>query len=157
VIFLVVGGCFVLLAKVLLTFVIAIGPIAVLCLMSKPTTNFFRAWLPIALNAVALSLVVFLVLGLSFFGLEQLLQAMQSSVAVGAAHPAHVIEAAATYLTFVVVLCIGLYHVVPLTSQVGRVVAAYLARPIASGASNADAATRQGMVARVAELGAQGK
>jgi type IV secretion system protein VirB6 len=65
--FLCVAVFVVTLATVFLTFVIAIGPLFVLCLAWKPTQRFFDSWLSMLLNAVVLSWFAFFALGLSAF------------------------------------------------------------------------------------------
>ncbi|MBI3345668.1 MAG: type IV secretion system protein [Burkholderiales bacterium] len=53
------------LAKVVLTFTIAVGPLFVLCLAWQPTARFFDSWLSMLLNAVVLTWFAFFALGLS--------------------------------------------------------------------------------------------
>lgn len=65
VIFLCIALFTVTLAKVFLTFVIAIGPLFVLSLAWKPTAKFFDSWLSMVLNAVVLAWFAFFALGLS--------------------------------------------------------------------------------------------
>jgi len=55
------------LAKVILTFVVAIGPLFILCLAWQPTQRFFDAWLSMLLNAVVLAWIAYFSLGLSLF------------------------------------------------------------------------------------------
>ncbi|MEO7853935.1 MAG: type IV secretion system protein [Rubrivivax sp.] len=55
VIFLCIALFVVSLAKLLLTFVIAVGPIFMLCLAWRPTQRFFDSWLSMVLNTVVLS------------------------------------------------------------------------------------------------------
>jgi type IV secretion system protein VirB6 len=55
------------LSKLLLTFVIAVGPLFVLCLAWRPTARFFDSWLSMVLNAVVLSWFAFFALGLSTY------------------------------------------------------------------------------------------
>lgn len=55
------------LAKVVLTFVIAIGPLFILCLAWRPTQRFFDSWLSMLLNSVVLSWIAFFCLGISTF------------------------------------------------------------------------------------------
>lgn len=55
------------LAKVFLTFTIAVGPLFVLCLAWRPTAKFFDSWLSMLLNAVVLTWIVFFALGLSAY------------------------------------------------------------------------------------------
>lgn len=55
------------LSKLLLTFVIAVGPLFILCLAWRPTARFFDSWLSMVLNAVVLSWFAFFALGLSTY------------------------------------------------------------------------------------------
>ncbi|HRH88352.1 MAG TPA: type IV secretion system protein [Rubrivivax sp.] len=55
------------LAKMVLTFVIAVGPIFMLCLAWRPTQRFFDSWLSMLLNAVVLAWFAFFALGLSVY------------------------------------------------------------------------------------------
>ncbi|MFP8778100.1 type IV secretion system protein [Hydrogenophaga sp. RWCD_12] len=55
------------LAKLFLTFVIAIGPLFILCLAWRPTARFFDSWLSMLLNAVVLTWFAFFALGLSAY------------------------------------------------------------------------------------------
>lgn len=65
--FLCIGLFVVTLAKLLLTFVIAIGPLFVLTLAWRPTARFFDSWLSMLLNAVVLTWFAFFALGLSTY------------------------------------------------------------------------------------------
>ncbi len=65
IVFLVIGLFVVTLAKVFLTFVIAVGPLFILCLAWRPTARFFDSWLSMLLNAVVLTWFAFFALGLS--------------------------------------------------------------------------------------------
>ena len=67
VIFLCIALFVVTLSKLFLTFVIAIGPVFVLCLAWRPTQRFFDSWLSMVLNAVVLTWFAFFALGLSAF------------------------------------------------------------------------------------------
>jgi type IV secretion system protein VirB6 len=77
VIFLCIALFIVTLAKLILTFVIAVGPIFVLCLAWRPTARFFDSWLSMLLNAVVLTWFSFFALGLSAFVGDALVQAIQ--------------------------------------------------------------------------------
>ena len=77
VIFLCIALFVVTLAKVFLTFVIAIGPLFVLCLAWRPTARFFDSWLSMVLNAVVLTWFAFFALGLSAYMGDALVQAIQ--------------------------------------------------------------------------------
>lgn len=67
VVFLCVALFVVTLSKLLLTFVIGIGPIFVLALAWRPTARFFDSWLSMLLNAVVMTWFAFFALGLSTF------------------------------------------------------------------------------------------
>ena len=66
-IFLVLGAFVALLGKLILTFALAIGPLAILCLLFKPTARFFDSWVSFVLSAVVLSWFVFFALGMSLY------------------------------------------------------------------------------------------
>jgi len=55
------------LSKLLLTFVIAVGPLFILCLAWRPTARFFDSWLSMVLNTVVLAWFAFFALGLSTY------------------------------------------------------------------------------------------
>jgi type IV secretion system protein VirB6 len=78
VVFLCIALFVVTLSKLLLTFVIAIGPLFILCLAWRPTARFFDSWLSMVLNAVVLTWFAFFALGLSAFMGNQLFAAIQS-------------------------------------------------------------------------------
>lgn len=67
VLFLCIGLFVVTLAKLFLTFVIAIGPLFILCLAWRPTARFFDSWLSMVLNSVVLTWFAFFALGLSTY------------------------------------------------------------------------------------------
>jgi len=67
VIFLCIALFVVTLSKLFLTFVVAIGPLFILCLAWRPTARFFDSWLSMVLNAVVLTWFAFFALGLSAF------------------------------------------------------------------------------------------
>lgn len=77
VIFLCIAMFVVTLAKVFLTFVIAVGPLFVLCLAWRPTARFFDSWLSMLLNSVVLTWFAFFALGLSAYMGDALVQAIQ--------------------------------------------------------------------------------
>jgi type IV secretion system protein VirB6 len=66
------------LAKLVLTFVIAVGPIFLLCLAWRPTARFFDSWLSMVLNAVVLTWFAFFALGLSVYMGQAMVQVVQS-------------------------------------------------------------------------------
>ena len=67
IVFLCIALFVVTLSKLFLTFVIAIGPLFVLCLAWRPTARFFDSWLSMVLNAVVLTWFAFFALGLSAY------------------------------------------------------------------------------------------
>jgi type IV secretion system protein VirB6 len=77
VIFLCIALFVVSLAKLFLTFVIAVGPLFVLCLAWRPTARFFDSWLSMLLNAIVLAWFAFFALGLSAYMGDTLVQAIQ--------------------------------------------------------------------------------
>jgi type IV secretion system protein VirB6 len=66
------------LAKLALTFVIAVGPIFLLCLAWRPTARFFDSWLSMVLNAVVLTWFASFALGLSVYMGQAIVQVVQS-------------------------------------------------------------------------------
>ena len=77
VVFLCIALFVVTLAKLFLTFVIAVGPLFVLCLAWRPTARFFDSWLSMVLNAVVLTWFAFFALGLSAFMGDAMFKAIQ--------------------------------------------------------------------------------
>ncbi len=78
VVFLCIALFVVTLSKVFLTFVIAIGPLFMLCLAWRPTARFFESWLSMLLNAVVLTWFAFFALGLSAYMGQSLVLAVQA-------------------------------------------------------------------------------
>jgi type IV secretion system protein VirB6 len=78
VVFLCIALFVVSLAKLVLTFVIATGPIFVLCLAWRPTARFFDSWLSMLLNSVVLTWFAFFALGLSIYMGQAMVQVVQS-------------------------------------------------------------------------------
>lgn len=66
------------LAKMVLTFTIAVGPLFVLCLAWRPTARFFDSWLSMMLNAVVLTWFASFALGLSIYMGQAMVQVVQS-------------------------------------------------------------------------------
>lgn len=64
------------LAKVLLTFALAVGPVFILCLAWRPTARFFDSWLSLILNATVLAWFAFFSLGLGAYMGEAIVQAI---------------------------------------------------------------------------------
>ncbi len=65
VIFLCLALFVVTLAKMFMTFTIAVGPLFILCLAWRPTAKFFDSWLSMLLNSMVLTWFAFFALGLS--------------------------------------------------------------------------------------------
>ena len=77
VVFLCIALFVVTLSKLFLTFVLAIGPLFILCLAWRPTARFFDSWLSMVLNAVVLTWFAFFALGLSAFMGVSMFKAIQ--------------------------------------------------------------------------------
>ncbi|WP_046113436.1 type IV secretion system protein [Aquincola tertiaricarbonis] len=77
IVFLCVALFVVTLAKLLMAFVIAVGPLFVLCLAWRPTARFFDSWLSVVLNTVVLGWFAFFALGLSMYLGETIVQAVR--------------------------------------------------------------------------------
>jgi type IV secretion system protein VirB6 len=67
------------LAKLLLGFALAAGPLFVLCLAFRPTQRFFDSWLSMLLNAIVLTWFAFFALGLSVFMGQAMVQAVNAN------------------------------------------------------------------------------
>jgi type IV secretion system protein VirB6 len=118
VIFLVLGAFIGLLAKLIIVFVLAIGPVAILCLLFKSTARFFDSWLSVLLSAVVLSWFVFFALGMSPFVSERVIAAIrEGSAFVGGGGTVNALEASSTYLAVMVLLGIILYQSPSLASS----------------------------------------
>jgi len=118
-IFLVLGAFVGLLGKLILTFALAIGPLAILSLIFKSTARFFDSWLSFVLSAVVLSWFVFFALGMSLYVSDRVLQAISTGSAFVAGVPGSVgaLEAAGTYLTVMCLLAIVLFQAPSLASS----------------------------------------
>ena len=77
VVFLCIALFVVTLSKLFLAFVIAVGPLFLLCLAWRPTQRFFDSWLSMVLNAVVLTWFAFFALGLSAFMGASMFKAIQ--------------------------------------------------------------------------------
>jgi type IV secretion system protein VirB6 len=117
--FLVFGAFVGLLGKLILTFALAIGPLAILCLLFKSTARFFDSWLSFVLSAVVLSWFVFFALGMSLYVSDRVVQAISTGSAFVAGVPGSVgaLEAAGTYLAVMCLLSIVLYQAPSLASS----------------------------------------
>ena len=118
-IFLVLGAFVGLLGKLILTFALAIGPLAILCLIFKSTARFFDSWLSFVLSAVVLSWFVFFALGMSLYVSDRVVQAISTGSAFVAGVPGSVgaLEAAGTYLAVMCLLGIVLFQAPSLASS----------------------------------------
>ena len=118
-IFLVLGAFVGLLGKLILTFALAIGPLAILGLLFKPTARFFDSWLSFVLSAVVLSWFVFFALGMSLYVSEKVVRAiaMGGAFVPGAPDAVGALEAASTYLAVMCLLAIVLYQAPSLASS----------------------------------------
>ena len=118
-IFLVLGAFVGLLGKLILTFALAIGPLAILCLLFKSTARFFDSWLSFVLSAVVLSWFVFFALGMSLYVSDRVVQAIGtgSAFVAGAPDAVGALEAAGTYLAVMCLLAIVLYQSPSLASS----------------------------------------
>ena len=118
-IFLVLGAFVGLLGKLILTFALAIGPLAILCLLFKSTARFFDSWLSFVLSAVVLSWFVFFALGMSLYVSDRVVQAISAGSAFVAGVPGSVgaLEAAGTYLAVMCLLAIVLFQAPSLASS----------------------------------------
>lgn len=54
-------------AKVIMTFVLAVGPLFILCLVFRPTSQFFFSWLGMLASTLVLVCLAFFVLGFSLY------------------------------------------------------------------------------------------
>lgn len=67
------------LAKLLFTFVVAVGPLFILCLAWRPTQRFFDSWLSMLLNTVVLAWFAFFALGLSVYMGQAMVRVVQDN------------------------------------------------------------------------------
>jgi type IV secretion system protein VirB6 len=118
-IFLVLGAFVALLGRLILTFGLAVGPLAILCLLFKPTARFFDSWISFILSAIVLSWFVFFALGMSLYVSEKVVRAIASGSAfvAGAPNSVGALEAAGTYLAVMCLLAIVLYQAPSLASS----------------------------------------
>jgi type IV secretion system protein VirB6 len=83
VVFLCIALFVITLAKLFLGFVIAAGPIFVLCLAWRPTARFFDSWLSMVLNAIVLTWFACFALGLSVFMGQQIVNSIHDQGGFG--------------------------------------------------------------------------
>lgn len=76
VVFLIIALFVVSLAKLFVTFVIAVGPLFIFSLAWRPTQRFFDSWLSMLLNSVVLAWFAFFALGLSIYMGDAMVQAV---------------------------------------------------------------------------------
>jgi len=113
--FLCVAVFVVSLATVFITFVIAVGPIFILCLAWKPTQRFFDSWLSMLLNAVVLTWFAFFALGLSTFIGDQMFTAIARGGGFTAA-TLNVLGEATRYCVLMIVMAIICFQAPSLAS-----------------------------------------
>jgi type IV secretion system protein VirB6 len=118
-ILLVLGAFVGLLGKLIMTFALAIGPLAILCLLFKSTARFFDSWLSFLLSAIVLSWFVFFALGMSLYVTDKVIVAIADGNAFvpGAANAVGALEAAGTYLAVMCLLGIVLFQAPSLASS----------------------------------------
>ncbi len=115
VVFLCIGLFVVTLSKLFLTFIIAVGPLFILCLAWRPTARFFDSWLLMLLNAVVLTWFAFFALGLSTFMGNQMFVAIQSGGGfLGATF--NVLGEATRYCVLMILMAIICFHAPSLAS-----------------------------------------
>lgn len=117
---LVIGAFVALLGRLVLTFGLAIGPLAILCLLFKPSARFFDSWLSFLLSAIVLSWFVFFALGMSLFVTNRVVSGIAAGGAFVAGAPAtapSAMSASLTYLSVMVLLAIILWQAPSLSSS----------------------------------------
>lgn len=115
-IFLLISAFVTVYAKVLLTFALAIGPLAILCLIFKQSTRFFESWISFMLSAIVLAWLTFFALGMSFWVGQKMLEAVRAGGAFDAVGAVNGVEAAFQYLVVMVLLCLMLWQAPSLAS-----------------------------------------
>lgn len=110
--FLLVGLAVTFVARILLIFALAVGPLFILALLFRATQRFFDSWLSMLLSAVVMSWFVFFALGLSLNVAGRVVQVINASGAFvsGALDGVNAIEAAGTYLAVMAALAFVLYQ-----------------------------------------------
>ncbi|MFM2057441.1 MAG: hypothetical protein RLY71_1826 [Pseudomonadota bacterium] len=95
----------VVVAKVLMSFVLAVGPIFILGLLFKQTAQFFFSWLGLLSNMIVLVWLVFFVLGFSLFMSERIVAAALAQLG-----SLNLIGESLRYLVICLVLALLLYQ-----------------------------------------------
>jgi type IV secretion system protein VirB6 len=110
--FLIVGLAVTFVARVLMVFVLAVGPLFILALLFKSTRRFFDAWLSMLLAAAVTSWFVFFALGLSLNVATRVVDVINRSGAFvsGAIDGVNAIEASGTYLAVMAALAFVLFQ-----------------------------------------------
>lgn len=111
--FLIVGTFVTLISKIVLTFALAIGPLAILCLLFKQSARFFDSWVSVVLSAIVLAWIVFFALGLSLYVVTECFRDIEFSGAfVPGSNPTGVsaIGAADGFFAVSVLLAVLLYQ-----------------------------------------------
>ena len=116
--FLVVGLAVTFVARVLMVFALAVGPLFILSLLFKSTRRFFDSWLSMLLSAAVMSWFVFFALGLSLNVAGRVALVIKDSGAFlsGAIDGVNAMEAAGTYLAVMAALAFVLYQAPRLAS-----------------------------------------
>ena len=116
--FLFVGLAVTFVARVLMVFALAVGPLFILSLLFKSTRRFFDSWLSMVLSAAVMSWFVFFALGLSLNVAGRVVQVINASGAFvsGAVDGVNAVEAAVTYLAVMAALAFVLYQAPRLAS-----------------------------------------
>jgi type IV secretion system protein VirB6 len=108
--FMFAGTIVALIANVVLTWMLAIGPLFILALMFEQTSKFFDAWLSSIASAVLIATFAFFMLGLAFYVENQLILVIKASQAFTANGTVNAVSAALTYLILMAVLAYILMH-----------------------------------------------
>src|SRR5436305_1772103 len=109
-IFMFAGTVVAIIANVVLTWILAIGPLFILALMFEQTSKFFDAWLSSVASAVLIATFVFFMLGLAFYVESRLIVLLTASQAFSASRTVNAVTAALTYLIFMAVMAYILMH-----------------------------------------------
>ena len=115
VVFLCIALFVVTLATLVLTFVIAVGPVFILCLAWRPTARFFDSWLSMLLNSVVLTWFAFFALGLSVYMGQAMVRAIQDGGGFGGAN-LNVIAESLRYCVVMILMAIICFQAPSLAS-----------------------------------------
>lgn len=107
-------------SKIFLAFGATIGPIAILCLIFRPTSKYFDAWLSFMLSAVVMTWFAFFALGLTVYVQKEVIDFVESKggfAVTGSVDGVSPLNAAAQYLVLCVLLAILLHQAPKLASS----------------------------------------